>query len=166
MRTSVAEEFWDLSEFDGVCLRVRPDRRRYMFNIRTAGPLDDNRKEDIYQAPLPRFPPSEHATQIQRETPWAHGVLPDDDGWITYRIPWGAFMLTYRGYVQPHPQAMNLAKMSHFGLLIADGLADDFAMELGEITAFRYHDSEHNVAHVRAGLQLNEAHNYYEQSEL
>ena len=74
MRTDVEGDGWDLKDFHGIRLRVRPDGRGYMLNLRTVGILGGE-DVDIYQA---RMPPSP--------------VLGD---WCELRLPFSAFVLTW-----------------------------------------------------------------------
>jgi len=139
MRTDVEGDGWDLKDFHGIRLRVRPDGRGYMLNLRTVGILGGE-DVDIYQA---RMPPSP--------------VLGD---WCELRLPFSAFVLTSRGYVQ-HSQAMNLETLKEVGLLVADKHTAPFELEIAEVEAFRFEDEEaERDAKVAEMLRLNEELGY------
>ena len=121
-------------------------------NLRLLSVIGDERQDDLYQAALP--------CSREGETPWAAGVVPDEDGWVSYRIPWGAFRLTWRGYVQPNSPTMHLDRFTHLGLLLADGQSGDFAIGLGEMFAFRYPEDEQFRRDVQAGIYLNDQAGY------
>ena len=56
---------------------------------------------------------------------------------------------------------MNLDRISHVGLLLSDSTAGSFAIELGGISAFRYHEDELlRDPHAREALRLNELSGY------
>lgn len=160
MRRNVEGTHWDLNEFEGLRLKVRSDERRYFINIRTGGIFEDCRTDDMYQAVLPMLPTEENRHSLEKETPWAAGELPDEDGWIERRIPWGSFQLTWRGYLQPLNPPMNLASITHFGILIADGQDGEFSLELAEVSAFRYRKDEIHLKHAQHGRFLNSKAGY------
>lgn len=141
MRADVSEEGFDLSDYHGIRLRLRPDVRRYVLNIRTFGILGGN-DVDLFQAFVPPAPrPGE---------------------WCDLRMPFSAFQLTSRGYIQPEQnKAMHLGNLQHIGLLLADQISGDFNLELEEIEAFRFGEEEmvHDGA-VRKMLQNNKEMGY------
>lgn len=52
MRTSVAEwapRGWVLQDYHGLCVRLRPDGRKYVLNVRAETVLADSRTDDLYQ---------------------------------------------------------------------------------------------------------------------
>jgi hypothetical protein len=168
--TGPSDQEWSLHDFHGLCLRARVDHRRYVLNVRAEGVLGDSRTDDLYQAMLHPFVP--HAQPV---TTWEADIGTDgrdgaerSDGEassgpiIDVRVPWGAFTLTWRGYVQGvRPPAMNLDRVTHVGLLLADSTEGDFAIELGGVAAFRYGEEEQlHSPHVREVLRLNEAAGY------
>lgn len=118
----------------GVRLRVRPDHRRYSLTLRTEGLLGGE-DDDLYRANLP---------------------LPPAPGeWLDLRIPYCAFALTSRGYVQS-PRPMDLEHFEAVGVLLADGESGEFALELAEMGAFRFSDEEvHRDLAVQRMLDLN-----------
>ena len=138
---------------------------RYAINMRFQGLLGDDRTEDIYQAYLPRLPAEADGLGEATEAPWATGLQPDEDGLLSFRIPWGAFQLTWRGYLQPDPMAMHLSRFTHVGLLLADGERGEFGIELGGWAAFRYgrHEQFHEFAVQWSGKHLNEIGGYVKQ---
>ena len=81
---------------------------------------------------------------------------------LDVRVPWGAFTLTWRGYVQSErPQAMHLARVNSVGLLLADKAAGDFGIELARLSAFRFQEGEERRDdHVAKCLELNERAGY------
>ena len=89
---------------------------------------------------------------------------PDVPPLIDVRLPWGAFRLTWRGYVQgveQHPPPMHLDRISHVGLLLADKTAGGFGIELANISAFRYDEDEMvRDEHVRQCMELNRQAGY------
>ena len=140
MQTEVAAEGWELEEFHGLMLRVRHSgERSFVLNLRSEGVLGGTERYDLYQAHLP--PP----------------VRPGE--WCTLRIPFGAFQLTWRGYVQQFQPAINRNRLSHLGLLVADEAAGHFAIELGSLAAFRV-DAASNEPWVQDVIALNELKGY------
>ena len=84
---------------------------------------------------------------------------------VDVRIPWGAFQLTWRGYLQfDRPPAMHLGKISHVGILLADApAAGPFSVELSSLSAFRYtEEEERSEAYVREHLARNRDLGYEE----
>uniref|UniRef100_A0A7S0NQ62 NADH:ubiquinone oxidoreductase intermediate-associated protein 30 domain-containing protein n=1 Tax=Calcidiscus leptoporus TaxID=127549 RepID=A0A7S0NQ62_9EUKA len=134
MQTTIPEEKWDLKDFHGVRLTLRTDERHYVLNMRTAG-LIGGMDQDVFQAHIPPCP-------LKGE-------------WAQLRIPFGAFMVTWRGYVQSAQRSMNLEAITRLGVLIADRKAGDFSLELDDISAFRFHDEEMSDPLVKRALRLN-----------
>ena len=65
--------------------------------------------------------------------------------------------MTWRGNVQGAlPPAMNLDRVTHVGLLLADGKEGPFCCEVESISAFRYdeHEQTHDSMAIEA-LRLN-----------
>ena len=152
IRTDVGDEGWELDDFHGLALRFRPDHRRYVLNLRCDSVLGDARIDDLYQAWLPEISRAGHTA--------SGGGGGGEDGLAEVRIPWGAFQLTWHGYVQDHQPAMNLARVTHVGLLVADRSGGAFEAELGSLAAYRYADDELNEPAVRGALELNEMQGY------
>ena len=189
MMLPMQESNLGLYDFHGLRLTCRPrDARKYVLTLRAGGSLGDHRTEDLYQTSLQQFVP--HAKPaVAKDDVDADGVgsseaaqASGDDGdggaslrsggpdaaatahepLLDLRIPWGAFLLTWRGHVQTEkPPAMNLDKLNYVGLLLADKSAGEFAIELGGLSAFRYGDDESvHDDHVRHCLGLNVAMGY------
>jgi hypothetical protein len=179
---TVEDEAWALRDFHGLCLRCRPlDARKYVLTLRAANTLGDHRTEDLYQTLLQPFvrhaKPAEEAAEVEPEaaaataaTATGGNVAPAGNAaacgaespLLDVRVPWGAFTLTWRGYVQSErPPAMNLDQISHVGLLLADSTAGDFGIELSQLSAFRFdeHELVHD-AHVRECFELNRLAGY------
>ena len=143
MRTMVEDEEWVLEDFHGIRLLCRPDDRRYVMNLRTHRPLGDqgSHLQDVYQAHIPRGATGE---------------------WAEVRLPFSAFMLTWRGYVQP-AHGMDVNRLGSLGILVADKSAGPFALELGHVDAFRYEQREMMrdeavMSALRANEELGYAH--------
>lgn len=84
---------------------------------------------------------------------------------VDVRIPWCAFQLTWRGYLQfDRPPAMHLGKITHLGFLLADApAAGPFSVELSSLSAFRYTvEEERSDAYVREQLTRNRDLGYEE----
>jgi NADH dehydrogenase [ubiquinone] 1 alpha subcomplex assembly factor 1 len=141
MRADVSHDSFDLSDFHGIRMRLRPDARRYILNIRTFGILGGE-DVDIFQAIVPPAPrPGE---------------------WCELRMPFSAFQLTSRGYIQANQnRAMHLGNLRHIGLLLADQTTGVFHLEMEEIEAFRFGEEEMaRDGGVREMLQNNEDMGY------
>lgn len=208
IRTAVGDEWRtgafgmgeDLHDYHGLCVRMRPDARAYIINLRTDSMIDLDRTEDLYQAVLRPQPLAQHeayakgvlGTEASPRAPVmgmpARPVvappleLPESAGsgasgdagaagvagaaaaneMLDIRVPWGAFLLTYRGYIQSStPPPMHLNNISHVGFLLADGRHGPFELELESISAFRYdEDDYHTDEATRRGLDLNTAAGY------
>jgi NADH dehydrogenase [ubiquinone] 1 alpha subcomplex assembly factor 1 len=104
----------DLSDHDAIELRVRGDGRRYKLNLRTSHDFDGV----VYQAAFETEPGT----------------------WQTARLPLAIFAPRFRG--RPAPGILDLAQVCSLGLLISDGQAGPFRLELAMITA---------AAHSRPG---------------
>ena len=185
MMLPVEQERWALYDYHGLCLTCRPrDARNYVLTVRAAGSLGDHRTEDLYQTLLQPFvqhakpaaatdgqdADDDRAAQVAAVTATGGGDVAGGGGsspeqpdgptgppLLDVRVPWGAFTLTWRGYVQsPRPPAMHLENMNTVGLLLADKTAGDFGIELKGLSAFRYEDGEDSRdEHVRKCLELN-----------
>lgn len=159
MRTAVSSDGWPtLHDFHGLSLRVRPDTRSYILNVRADNILGDSRNEDLYQTPIQPFLPRRPLTAMSSEAEAEAEV----DELVDVRIPWGAFSLTWRGHVQStRPPTMNLDRLTHVGLLLADGADGPFRCELESVSVFRYDDDE--LVHdplVREAMRLNVERGY------
>jgi hypothetical protein len=98
----------DLSAYSGVALRVRGDGRRYKLNVRTDAAFDGV----TWQAPFHPAP----------------GV------WTEVALPFAAFEPRFRG--RPVAAgALDPARVHTFGLLVSDGQAGPFRLELAWIRA-------------------------------
>ena len=147
MRTAVSEvDGWpSLYDFHGLSLRLRPDARGYVLNVRADSILGDDRTDDLYQ------------TSIRPFLRGARTPEPHQPELLEVRIPWGAFALTWRGCVQSaRPPPMNLNRLTHVGLLLADGESGAFSCELESISAFRFDEDEQvHDPFAREALRLN-----------
>jgi NADH dehydrogenase [ubiquinone] 1 alpha subcomplex assembly factor 1 len=97
----------DLSACDAIELRVRGDGKRYKLNLRTSGDFDGV----VYQA----------AFETEAGT------------WQTSRLALASFAPRFRG--RPVPGTLDLTQVSSLGLLISDGQAGPFRLELATIMA-------------------------------
>ena len=156
MRTEVTDDQWELFDFDGLCVRMRADERSYVLNVRADNVLGDHRRDDLYQVQIAPF--LDHArARAHRQ----HGDGKALD-FVDVRIPWGAFTLTWRGYVQgQRSPPMHLGRLTHLGFLLADKQEGSFACAFESISAFRYEEWElERDDHVRRAAELNVAHGY------
>ena len=174
MMQQLQEGQWELTEFHGLCLRCRPrDARNYVLTVRATGTLGDHRTEDLYQTLLQPFVAHAVPTDVtdhEDADSVARPVGGDgaDEPLLDVRVPWGAFTLTWRGYVQgERPPAMHLDRINSVGLLLADKTAGEFCIELGGLSAFRYEEGEEaRDEHVRRCLELNAQRGYDEREAL
>lgn len=100
----------DLSQFDGLALRVRGDGRSYRLRLRTNQGFDGI----AYQA---RF-----------ET--------TGDGWEEILVPFTAFEPTFRGRTLSDVEPLNLASVYQLGFMIADGREGEFRLEIDWVRAY------------------------------
>ena len=130
-----------LEDFHALRLRLRPDGRRYALNLQSEGILGDDidRGADLFQVHLP--------------------VPPTTGEWLELDLPFGLFQLTWRGYVQSAQYAVNRNRLTHVGLIVADGDEGPFSLEIGEIGAVRL-DQFSSDPRVRSALELNERMGY------
>lgn len=169
---------WDLHEYHGLRIRGRFDSRKYILNVRADNVLEENRPDDLYQALIHPYLP--HATpagrgfdveqdeELEEASDGMAEVSNEDSDQppiVDVRVPWGAFTLTWRGYVQSlTPPAMNLGRITHLGFLLTDPTdetAGPFRVELSSISAFRYDDDEmKHDPQVREAMRLNREHGY------
>jgi NADH dehydrogenase [ubiquinone] 1 alpha subcomplex assembly factor 1 len=101
------DQLVDLSACDAIELRVRGDGRRYKLNLRTSTDFDGI----VYQAAI--------------ET--------EAGAWQTARLGLAAFAPRLRG--RPMPGRLDPSHVFSLGLLISDGQAGPFRLELAAITA-------------------------------
>jgi NADH dehydrogenase [ubiquinone] 1 alpha subcomplex assembly factor 1 len=97
----------DLSAYGAIALRVRGDGKRYKLNLRTSDSLDGI----VYQA----------AFETQPGT------------WRTAKLALAEFAPRYRG--RPAAGTLDPSRVSSLGLLISDGQAGPFRLELSSIVA-------------------------------
>ena len=100
----------DLGAFDGLALRIRGDGRTYDLRLRTDASFDGV----SYRA---RFTP------------------PADGRWQVVHLPFTAFAPVFRGRSVPRFPALDPAALRSFGLLLADGPAGAFWLEIDWIRA-------------------------------
>jgi hypothetical protein len=178
---------WTLTDFHGVCIRGRFDHRKYILNIRADNVLEELRPDDLYQALIhPYIPfarpvgedslneahPAGPASMPSAASSDAGAAASAADGpgsalasaeqlpLLDVRVPWSAFTLTWRGYIQADsPPPMHLDRITHVGLLLSDPTAETtgpFRLELNSLSAFRYDDHEMEFdPHVREAIRLN-----------
>lgn len=101
----------DLSSCQGLELRVRGDRKRYRLRLRTD----------------PNFDGIAHQATFDAEP----------DVWQTLRFPFSAFLATFRGWRVPNAPPLDPGQIYSFGLMIADGQAGPFRLEVEWLRAFR-----------------------------
>lgn len=100
----------DLSSLTGIVIRIRGDGQQYRFRLRT-----DNEFDGIsYQA---KFRASSQA-------------------WVTIKLPFSAFIPTYRGRILEDKKSLDLSKIHQVGFMIADKQAGDFQLEIESIKAY------------------------------
>ena len=100
----------DLDGFSGLEVRVRGDGQRYRLRLRT----DVGADTVAYQA-----------------------VLTTQDGtWQTEKLPFDAFKARYHGQPVPEAPPLDASSITSFGLLIADGQAGPFRLEVDWIRAY------------------------------
>ena len=100
----------DLGGRAGIALRHRGDGRSYKLRLRTEASLDGV----TYQAAFPT----------------TAGV------WETTRLPFERFRASFRGRPVPEADPLDPKRIMTFGLLVGDGQAGEFELELAWIGAF------------------------------
>jgi NADH dehydrogenase [ubiquinone] 1 alpha subcomplex assembly factor 1 len=101
----------DLTDFEGVRLRVRGDGKKYQFRIRSNGD---------YNGP---------SHQMTFET--------IKDEWLSIELPFSNFFATYRGRtISDHPQ-IDASRILTMAFFIADKQAGDFLLEIDWIKGYR-----------------------------
>ena len=101
----------DLTEWDGIALRVTGDGATYQLRLRTDGGSDGIAYRARFEAP--------------------EGEL------RTVRLPFSAFEPTWRGRVVANAEPLNPARIEQVGLLIADGHRGPFRLRFDSICAYR-----------------------------
>jgi hypothetical protein len=79
--------------------------------------------------------------------------------WTELRLPFCAWHLTWRGYMQ-EPRGMHLDRISHIGIFLSDGDAGPFSIDLHSVSAFRYEDVGGDDPRVRMALEGNRRMGY------
>jgi len=102
---------YDLSDFDGLRIRVRGDGKRYAFRVRTTSCFDGI----SYQA---RFD-----TRAGE--------------WIEILLPFDGFRPVFRGREVPRADPLDPCRIQTFGLLISDKQEGPFLLELDRIMAYK-----------------------------
>lgn len=139
--------FGELDEFDGLALTVRSDSRPYVVNVKTARLMQDT--QEVFQALVPPPPPLRAAPGAGGARAPPRGLEPGEMGpWREVRIPWDAFRLTWRGFVQPQEVNLDPRRVDSLGiaLYVADRGQEDlgyaamrdgpFALELRAVEAY------------------------------
>ncbi len=98
----------------GLVLRVRADGREYQVSLRLDG------EEGMYRAPF--------------EAPKGE--------WAVVRVPFSAFKASFRGQPVPDAAEVTAEKVQSVGVLIADGEAGPFTIEMDWIRAYPAEDVE------------------------
>ncbi|MEM1071405.1 MAG: CIA30 family protein [Planctomycetota bacterium] len=103
----------DLSEHEGITIRVRGDRRAYRIMLRT----DARFRRDTFSYAA-EFTPSS-------ESEWSEVFLPFPD-----------FRASWRGSdIQDQVPSLDPAKIEQIGVIIGDGIHGEFSLEIDEIRA-------------------------------
>lgn len=100
-----------LEQYDGIEVRVRGDGRVYQLRIRT----DDGFDGIAYRAEFKTEPST----------------------WMTVRIPFPRFVPSFRGRLVENARPLHPGRVRQIGILIADGRAGSFRLEIESISAFR-----------------------------
>ena len=129
-----------LEDFHALRLRLRPDGHRYALNLQARGS-----SATISTA----VPTSSRSTCPCRRRRASGSARP-----AVRPLP-----LTWRGYVQSAQYAVNRNRLTHVGLIVADGDEGPFSLEIGEIGAVRL-DQFSSDPRVRSALELNERMGY------
>ncbi len=102
---------FDLSAFGGVLLEVRGDGRTYTLALRTD----------------PWFDGVSHQARF--------ATRPGES--LAHRIPFSSFRPVWRGRPVPGAPLLEPARVCSFGILLRDGPAGPFRLEIGAIRAYR-----------------------------
>jgi len=97
------DTYYDLTNMSGLEINLRGDGRTYIANIKT----DGMQQEDIFQAFI-----------YTRGGPL----------WQKVQIPFSDFLLTHAGYVQNEQSHMDIARIEHVGILLADRVDGPFSL--------------------------------------
>jgi monofunctional biosynthetic peptidoglycan transglycosylase len=109
--TRAAFDSMDLSEFEGVRVRVRGDGRSYQIRFRLDGSFD--------------------GISYAREFDTEPGV------WQEIDLPFEGFQPTFRGYVPRGAGPLDPARIRQMGILIGDKKEGPFKLEMAWIKAYR-----------------------------
>ncbi|MEM7234545.1 MAG: CIA30 family protein, partial [Planctomycetota bacterium] len=101
---------YDLSDYDGVAIRVKGDGRTYSLNLYT----DRSRWGGSYRTELPT----------------------KKGEWTTVNIPFSKFRATFHGRRLRNASAMNPAKIRSIGVTLSDKKAGPFRLEIDWVKAF------------------------------
>lgn len=101
----------DLANFDGLCIRVRGDGKRYAFRVRTTPSVDGISYE------------------VRFDTKAGE--------WIEPSFPLDAFRPVFRGRDVPKADPLNPGKIQTFGVLISDKQEGPFLLEIDRIMAYK-----------------------------
>jgi len=109
--TRAAFRSMDLSDFEGVVLRVRGDGRTYQFRLGT----DDTFDGVAYRAEFPTMPGE----------------------WKDISLPFSAFQASFRGRVSRGVGPLDPARIRRMGFLIGDKKEGPFQLEIAWVKAYR-----------------------------
>ncbi len=101
----------DLSEFEGIALRIRGDGRRYSVNVRT----NHTPYGGSYRA----------------------GLQTRKGEWITVRVPFASLEPTFRGRPLPDAPPLNRRQIQSVGVTLADKRAGPFNLEIDWVKAYK-----------------------------
>jgi hypothetical protein len=100
----------DLSEYEGVMIRVRGDGRRYQFRFRTSGSFDGV----AYRADFDTVPQE----------------------WVEVRLPFADFQASFRGRVPRGAGPLDPSRIRQMGFLIGDKREGPFRLEIAWVGAY------------------------------
>ncbi|KAF1989396.1 CIA30-domain-containing protein [Aulographum hederae CBS 113979] len=127
-RTVSTEKTWDLSEYDGIEIRVsKADSKRYTFNIKDEL-LSKNPANGREQATISY----EYDFQVSSEHARANGT--------SIFIPWSALKATYRGKEKKDAADVDTKHIKRFSLMMRSFFGDqegDFSLSISSISAVK-----------------------------
>lgn len=115
----------DLSDFDGLELRIKTDGRLYVAQIKVVTSLD----EDLYQVIIPPTKPGEWYAKLKTSG------LP----FVRTRVflPWSDFVYTFRGFEEEVQIPLEAKAIEHVAILMAERHDGPFSFKIDWIHAIK-----------------------------
>jgi len=101
---------WDISDYEGIILRIRGDLKKYQFRCRLGNDL--------------------------RQIAYRHHFQSKNYEWQEVRLPFSDFVPTYRGKILKGLPSLNSREIRSLGIMISDKQVGNFNLDIAWIGAY------------------------------